>query len=130
MKSELNGMAGTTKRHFGPLFASALFAVATTVTPATIWAQSSSAPTNASPTSNRASQAELAKLDVLPGAAQSYISGSVGSDLHAYHVETRGNGFHAASRGLASDFSAQGVGISNENTHLHLVLDAYGHGDR
>jgi FG-GAP repeat len=140
MKSTLNTVAWITKQHFGPRFASALFAVAIAVAPTTIWAQSNSSPKNPnannaaassvrSLVSNRAGQAELAKLDVLPGAAQSYISGSLGTDLRAYHVETRANGFHAGSRGLASDFSAQGVEISHESAHLRLALDSYGHGD-
>jgi trimeric autotransporter adhesin len=134
MKNPRN--TGITKQ-VGPRFASALLAVAIAVAPTTIWAQRISAQSNSnasnpalsSVVSNRAGQAELAKLDILPGAAQSYISGSVGADLRAYHIEARANGFHAESRGLASDFSAQGVEISHESAHLRLALDSYGHGD-
>src|SRR5579863_1570157 len=131
-----------TKQNFMSLFASALFAAVIAATAVTGNAQVSGPATtkkNFNPTASTfavstddklSSQSELAKLDALPAAGRSYISAALGADLPAYHVESQGNGFQARSRGLASDFTVQGVEISTDSAHIRLALDAYGHGDK
>jgi hypothetical protein len=137
MKNALNHMTRIVKRHSAPIVASAVLAVATAATPMTVSAQVghpaatsqqlSKANSAVSPDS-RPTRDELAKLSALPPAAQSYISGSLGASLPSYRIEDRADGFHATSRGLASDFTGQYVQISHDSAQLRLALEAYGHG--
>jgi hypothetical protein len=121
MKSVRRTIAGITQQQFASFVSAALLTAAVAITP------SSALPANSN-TASAATQSELSKLDVLPVSARSYISGALGDDLPAYHVEGNVNGFHAESRGLSSDFTAQGVEISRDDAHVRLSLDAYGHG--
>src|SRR5690242_13801571 len=121
MKSVSRTIAGITQQQFVGLVSAALLTAAVAITP------SFALPADSN-TASAATQSELSKLDVLPVTARSYISGALGDDLPVYHVKGNVNGFHAESRGLASDFTAQGIEISRDDAHVRLSLDSYGHG--
>jgi hypothetical protein len=118
MKS-LTGTTSKIKQKQG-FFSAAVLVAAIAVTP------SSAQPANSN-NSIGVSQ-ELAKLDVLPASSRSYLSGELGKELTAYHIEGNPKGFHAESRGLASDFTVQGVEVRHDDAHVRLTLDSYGHG--
>jgi hypothetical protein len=121
MKSVIRTIAEITQKQSASFFSAAVFAAAIAIAP------SSAQPANSTP-AGVASHSELSKLDVLPASTRSYISGALGDDLPAYHLQGNVNGFHSESRGLSSDFTARGVEISRDDAHVRLYLDSYGHG--
>lgn len=131
MKNAWKNTVEVSRLHFGRLFASALLAAVTITTPLNLTAQINAANQQGTADSHAAISrtGELDKLNDLPAAGRSFISASLGADLPAYRVDGITGDLHANTHGMGSNFTPQGVEISQGDARVRLALDAYGHGE-